>query len=64
MISPPAIHRLLTDSARYFGLLPAPALTFTLLGTPHRQVRPTRAAVNDGRYRLRPIDDEDQSCCA
>ncbi|TVT49618.1 MAG: hypothetical protein FHP94_06695 [Denitromonas halophila] len=64
MITPPAIHRLLTDSAHYFGLLPTPALTVTLLGTSHRQAQPTRTPANDGRHRLTPMDDEDQTCCA
>ncbi|TVT76711.1 MAG: hypothetical protein FHP92_08655 [Denitromonas halophila] len=64
MITAPAIHRLLTDSAHYFGLLPTPALTVTLLGRLHRQAQPTRTPANDGRHRLTPMDDEDQSCCA
>ncbi|HPR05862.1 MAG TPA: hypothetical protein PK620_16185 [Denitromonas sp.] len=64
MITATAIHRLLTDSAHYFGLLPTPARTVALLRTARRQVQPTRPPANDGRHLLSPMGDEDQSCCA
>lgn len=64
MITPPAIHRLLTDSAHYFGLLPTPALTVTLLRNGHRLPALAQLAANDGRHPLTPMSTEEQSCCA
>jgi hypothetical protein len=60
MITAPAIHRLLTDSAHYFGLLPTPAKTITLLRSMPRQAVPA----NDTRHALASLNNEDQSCCA
>lgn len=60
MISPPAIHRLLTDSAHYFGLLPTPAKTVTLL----RSVQHPAAPANDTGHTPVSLGDEVQSCCA
>ncbi len=64
MITSPAIHRLLTDSAHYFGLLPTPARTVMLLRSAHRLLAPTQPAANDGRDALTAMSTEEQSCCA